>query len=452
MKKINLKNQDSEVYEILKAEENKQQYKLSMIPSENFTSKAIREVVGSVFMNKYSEGYSAARYYEGNYNIDELEDLACERASELFELPKDWRVNVQPLSGSPANLAVYFALLDPGDKIMSMYLPDGGHLSHGWSYGKGKSVSEGLIYRGGKRKVSVVSRVWNIVQYKTDSDTHLFDYEALEEIAVREKPRLIITGGTAYPREIDYKKMASIANRVGAYYMADIAHEAGLIATGVNKSPVGLADVVTMTTHKTLRCNRGAMILSNKVLMKKINRAVFPGLQGGPHNHSIAGIAVGLKEAMKPEFRAYCVKIVKNAQKLATELKKYKFNLVSGGTDKHLILIDLTNKGVFGKKYARALDYAGIIANKNSMPGEDRSPSDPSALRMGTPWVTTRGMGEKEMELVAKWMDKVMKICQDVGYKDLDFSKFDKKVDDDERILAIADEVKGLCLKFPLDI
>ncbi len=452
MKKINLKKQDFEIYEILKAEEIKQQHKLSMIPSENFASKAVREVVGSVFMNKYSEGYPQERYYEGNYNIDELENLACQRATELFNLPKDWRVNVQPLSGSPANLAVYFALLEPGDKIMSMYLPDGGHLSHGWSYGKKKIDSEKMIYRGGKRKVSVVSKIWDIVQYKTDPETQLFDYDKLEQLIKEEKPRLIITGGTAYPREIDYKRFADISHEIGAYYLADIAHEAGLIASGVNNSPIGIADVVTMTTHKTLRCNRGAIILAKRNLMKKINRAVFPGLQGGPHNHSIAGIAVGLKEAMKSEFKDYCGQIVKSAQELAAELKKYDFNLVSGGTDKHLILIDLTNKGVYGKKYARALDYAGIIANKNSMPGEDRPPSDPSALRMGTPWVTTRGMREEEMVKVAKWMDEVMLVCQGADYDGLSFNDFNKMAASDERILKVADEVKEMCLKFPLDI
>jgi glycine hydroxymethyltransferase len=343
-----------------------------MIPSENFASAAVREAVGSVFMNKYSEGYPYARFYEGNQNIDELESLAIERARKLFKLPTDWDVNVQALSGSPANLAVYIGLLEPGDKIMGMYLPDGGHLSHGWSY-RSKASQAGfepnaMFYSGGDRKVNVTSKFFQAVQYKTDPQTKLFDYEEVEKIAMQEKPKLIITGGTAYPREIDYKRMRSIADKVGAYYMADIAHEAGLVAAGVNASPVGIADVVTMTTHKTLRCNRGAIILGQSKLMKRINRAIFPGLQGGPHNHSIAGIAVGLGEAMQSEFKEYAKQVVSNAQTLAAELIKYDFDIITGGTDKHLLLIDLTNKGVFGKKFARALDHAGIAAKMSTMP------------------------------------------------------------------------------------
>jgi len=446
-----LKTSDPEVYAILKKEEDKQQYKLSMIPSENFTSKAVREAVGSIFMNKYSEGYPGARYYEGNYYIDELENLAKARARKAFKLPADWDVNVQPLSGSPANLAVYVALLKPGDKILSMYLPDGGHLSHGWSYSKKKKsdIAE-LVYRGGKRKVNVTSKFFNAVQYKTDPKTRLFNYDVVEKIAIEEKPKLIITGGTAYPREIDYKRMRKIADKVDAYYMADVAHEAGLIVAGVNESPIGIADVVTLTTHKTLRCNRGAMILARKDLMTKIDKAVFPGLQGGPHNHSIAGIAVGLKEAIQPEFKKYAKQVILNAQKMVDELEKYGFNIVSGGTDKHLVLVDLTNKGVSGKKYARALDYAGIIMNFNTMPQEKRSPSDPSALRFGTPWVTTRGMKEQEMTLIAGWMNQVLKIVY--GWAKLDFDVFAKRVAKNAEIKKIADEVKTLCMKFPLDV
>lgn len=451
MNKPSLKKQDPEIYGILKNEEKRQQTRLCMIPSENFTSKAVREVVGSVFMNKYSEGYPGARYYEGAVNIDELEDLAIERAKKLFKLPKDWAVNVQPLSGSPANLAVYIGLLDPGDKIMSMYLPDGGHLSHGWSYGKDKDGDENdLVYHGGERKVNVVSKIFSIVQYKTDPKTQLFDYDALEKIALEEKPKLIITGGTAYPREIDYKRMKAIADKVGAYYLADIAHEAGLIAAGVNSSPVGIADVVTMTTHKTLRCNRGAMILAREDLMKKINRAIFPGLQGGPHNHSIAGIAVGLKEAMQPEFKSYAKQVVKNAKQIAKSLEGFGFDIVSGGTDKHLVLIDLTNKGVFGKKFARALDFAGIVTNMNTMPQEKRSPADPSALRLGTPWLTTRGMKESEMKMIAGWMNQVMEIIKPWG--EMKFEEFNMKCGKSKELKAIAREVKNLCMKFPLAI
>ncbi len=453
MSQNHLKQFDPEVYNILKQEEQKQQNKLSMIPSENFTSLAVREAVGSVFMNKYSEGYPKARYYEGNYNIDDLELLAIKRAKKFFKLPADWDVNVQPLSGSPANLAVYIGLLKPGDKIMGMYLPDGGHLSHGWSYSPKDSkdnTTDTIFYAGGKRKVNITSKIFEAVQYKTDPKTGLLDYEKIEQIAKREKPKMIITGGTAYPREIDYKRMAQIAKRVGAYYLADIAHEAGLIGAGAMKSPIGVADVVTMTTHKTLRANRGAIILGKNELIKKINRAVFPGLQGGPHNHSIAGITVALKEAMSPSFKTYAKQVVRNAQILAKELQKYGFEIVSGGTDKHLVLIDLTNKGVFGKKYARALDYAGIIANMNTMPKETRPPADPSALRIGTPWITTRGMGQEEMKQIALWMNQVMEIIKDS--QDMDFEQFNKKVAGDKKILAIAEEVKSLCKKFPLEI
>ncbi|MEI7579369.1 MAG: serine hydroxymethyltransferase [bacterium] len=451
MNKKTLQKQDPEIYQILKLEENKQQDKLSMIPSENFASKAVREAVGSVFMNKYSEGYPHKRYYEGNYFIDELEELAIKRAKKLFKLPADWEVNVQALSGSPANLAVYLGLLKPGDKIMGMYLPDGGHLTHGWSYEPDtKAADNNFKYLGGKRKVNISSKIFNAIQYKTDPQTKQFNYAEVEKIALAEKPKLIITGGTAYPREIDYVRMKQIANKVGAYYLADIAHEAGLVAAGVNKSPVGIADVVTMTTHKTLRCNRGAIILARAELMKKINRAIFPGIQGGPHNHSIAGIAVGLKEAMQPDFKKYAKQVVLNAQTLAAALTKLDFNIVTGGTDKHLILIDLSNKGVFGKKYARALDYAGIIANMNTMPQEKRPPADPSALRLGTPWITTRGMKVKEMKAIAVWMNAVMEIVK--SKQDMDFAQFEIFISQNKKIKAIAQEVKKLCTKFPLDI
>lgn len=458
MQKPNLQKQDPEVFSIIQKEEQKQQHKLSMIPSENFASKPIREAVGSVLMNKYSEGYPDARYYEGNEHIDTLEKLAISRTKELFKLPEDWGVNVQAHSGSPANLAVYIALLKAGDKMMGMYLPDGGHLSHGWSYTPTKdrknekldvSVSK-LVYKGGTKKVNVTSKFFDAVQYRTNPDTQLFDYDEIEKIALAEKPKLIITGGTAYPREIDYKRMREIADKVGAYYLADIAHEAGLIASGVNESPVGIADVVTFTTHKTLRCNRGAIIMANGKLIKKINKAIIPGLQGGPHNHSIAGIAVGLKEAMEPEFKQYSQQVVINAQRLAEELEKHDFNIVSGGTDKHLVLIDLTNKEVFGKKYARALDHAGIIANMNTIPWEKRSPIDPSGLRIGTPWITTRGLSEEHMVQIASWMDEVMEVSQE--YNDLDFDQFEDKIVKSKQVQDISKAVEKLCIKFPLEI
>jgi glycine hydroxymethyltransferase len=453
MQKNNLKSNDPEIYSILKAEEKKQQEKLSMIPSENFASKSVREAVGSVFMNKYSEGYPDARYYEGNEHIDNLEKLAITRAKKFFKLPNDWEVNVQALSGSPANLAVYIGLLNPGDKIMGMYLPDGGHLSHGWSYGnkdEETTSNDPLLYKGGSRKVNITSKFFEAIQYKTDPNTGSFDYDEIERIAKKEKPKLIITGGTAFPREIDYTRMANIAKSIDAYYLADIAHEAGLIGAGVMNSPIGIADVVTMTTHKTLRCSRGALILARAEIMQKINKAVFPGLQGGPHNHSIAGITVGLGEALQPEFKKYAKQVVVNAQTLAKELQKYKFEIVSGGTDKHLVLINLTSKGLFGKKYARALNYAGIITNMNTMPQEQRSPANPSALRIGTPWITTRGMKQPEMKQIAKWMNEVMEICKSM--ESLKFDEFDKTVSSMKSIKAIANDVKNLCLQFPLDI
>jgi glycine hydroxymethyltransferase len=447
---MKLKQSDPKVYEIIKREEQRQQDYLSMIPSENFFSEAVREAVGSVFMHKYAEGNIGARFYEGNDNVDALESLAIERIKKLFKLPKDWSANVQALAGSNANLAVYLAVLQPGDTMMGMYLPDGGHLSHGWSYTPKKSPDpNNPVYLGGTNKVNITSRIFKTIQYKTDPKTQVFDYAEVERIAVKYKPNLIITGGTAYPREIDYKKMKQIAKKVGALYMADIAHEAGLIAAGANKSPVGIADIVTLTTHKTLRSGRGAIIMAHEDLIAKINKAILPGLQGGPFNNNIAGITVGLGEALKPQFKKYASQVVKNARELAKELKKYKFDLVSGGTDKHLILIDLTSKEIFGKYLARALAIGGIVANMNTMPGEKRSPANPSALRLGTPWLTTRGMREKEMKLVAEWINEITEIAR--LYKDLDFEKFQKQLEKNKDILRIQKEIKALCKKFPLE-
>lgn len=444
-----VKHQDPKVYKLLKEESKRQAEKLSLIPSENFFSPAVREAVGSIFMHKYSEGNIGKRYYEGNQFVDELEHLAIARAKKLFKLPKSWGVNVQALSGSSANLAAYLATLEKGDTIMSMFLPDGGHLSHGWSYEPKKAQNpNNLIYKGGSRKVHIVSRMFKVIQYKTDPKTQVFDYDELEKIVIKHKPKLLITGGTAYPREIDYARMKKIAKKVSALYLADIAHEAGLVAAGVNKSPVGIADIVTLTTHKTLRSGRGALIMADENLIQKINRAILPGLQGGPFNNNIAGICVGLGEALKPDFKKYCKQIVKNAKELAKELKSYNFNLVSGGTDKHLILIDLTNKNIFGKKLARALDYAGIVLNMNTMPAEKRSPADPSAIRLGTPWITTRGMKEKEMKKIASWINEVTEIAN--KYSTEDFQKFESIVAKDKDIKRIYTQVKELTRKFPM--
>jgi glycine hydroxymethyltransferase len=445
-----LKNTDPQVSRLIAAERKRQNEKLSMIPSENFFSQSVRQAVGSVFMHKYSEGNVGKRYYEGNQFIDQLELLTHARAKTAFSLPDNWGVNVQALSGSSANLAVYLALLKVGDTIMGMYLPDGGHLSHGWSY-EPKQIQDpnNLVYSGGSRKVNITSRIFKTIQYKTDPTTQQIDYDKIQQIAEQHKPKLIITGGTAYPREIDYKRMKKIAESVGAYYLADIAHEAGLIAAGVNSSPVGIADVVTMTTHKTLRSGRGALILAHQDMIKKIDRAILPGLQGGPFNHSIAGICVGLGEVNSPEFKEYAKQVVKNSRKIAEELQKYDFQIVSGGTDKHLVLINLNNKPLLGKKFARALDYAGIVANMNTMPQETKSPANPSALRIGTPWLTTRGMKEQEMKQIADWMNKAMNIC--APYAGLEFSDFEEELSKSEDLKKIEEEVKSLCLQFPLE-
>jgi glycine hydroxymethyltransferase len=402
-------------------------------------------------MHKYSEGYPEARYYEGNDHIDALERLAIDRARAVFGLPEDWDVNVQALSGSAANLAVYTGLLAPGDTVLGMYLPDGGHLSHGWSYEPKETVSPtDMVYTGGSRKVNITSKFFNAIQYKTNPETQRFDYEAIAKIAEETKPKLIITGGTAYPRDIDYARIKAIAESVGAYYLADVAHEAGLIAGKVLSSPVGIADVVTFTTHKTLRCNRGAIILGTRDVMKKINRAMFPGLQGGPHNHSIAGIAAGLLEASKPSFQTYAVQVIKNAQALGHGLAMHGLTIVTGGTDKHYVLVDLRNKAIFGKYVARALDHAGIVVNMNTVPQETRSPANPSGLRIGTAWITTRGMQEKQMATIADWIAQVIAHVEPMA--DLDFDAFDTRLSTDETIKTIAMRVKELCAQFPLSL
>lgn len=446
-----LKKTDPIIFNLIKAEEKRQNTQISLIPSENFFSPSVREAVGSVFMHKYAEGNIGKRYYEGNKLVDQLETLAITRAKKLFKLPKDWDVNVQALAGSNANTAVYLAVLEPGDLMMGMYLPDGGHLSHGWSYDKAHKTSPtDRIYFGGDQKVNLSSKLYKVIQYKTDPKTGTFDYDEIEQIALKYKPKLIITGGTAYPRDIDYKRIKAIATKAGALYMADIAHEAGLIAAGALKSPVGIADIVTMTTHKTLRSGRGAMIFAHKDLIAKINRAVLPGLQGGPFNNNIAGICVGLGEALKPDFKKYARQVIKNAKVLSAELMKYGFELVSGGTDKHLILVDMTSKGIYGKYTAKALDPANLVLNMNTMPGETRTPSDPSAIRMGTPFVTTRGMREPEMKKIAKWINEVVEEIR--PWADLKFDTFMLKVRKSKIIKKVAGDVEKLTKYFPLDI
>lgn len=381
-----LQSADPEVAALITAEEQRQQQTLKLIPSENYVSTAVLEATGTVLTNKYSEGYAGRRYYEGQQVIDQLETLAVDRAKALFGAD---HANVQPYSGSPANLAVYLATAQAGDTIMGMSLPMGGHLTHGW-------------------KVSATGTWFRPVQYDVRRDTGRIDLDQVRELALAERPKLIFCGGTAIPRTIDFAGFAAIAQEVGAVLAADIAHIAGLVVGGAHPTPVGHADIVTTTTHKTLRGPRGAMILTTEEYAKPIDKAVFPGLQGGPHNHTTAGIAVALGEAAQPEFKDYAHQVVANAVSLADELLARGFDLVSGGTDNHLILIDLTSKGVAGKPAAKALDLAGLETNYNTVPYDPRKPFDPSGLRIGTPALTSRGMGEPEMREVGRWLDEVV--------------------------------------------
>lgn len=405
-----LQQTDPEIYSLIQAEERYEFETVRLIPSENYASTAVMQALGSVLGNKYSEGYPGKRYYEGQRNIDQVENLVKERAQALFGMD---HANVQPYSGSPANMAVYYALLEPGETIMGMSLPHGGHLTHGW-------------------EVSFSSRFYRSVQYVVDPKNHLIDYDAVRDLARRERPRIIVSGATAYPREFDFKAFGEIAREVDAYFLADIAHIAGLIVAGVHQDPAPYADVITTTTHKTMRGPRGAMILCREEFAQRIDRAVFPALQGGPHNHTTAAIGVCLKEAATEEFREYGRQIVSNAKVLASELLERGFSTISGGTDNHLILIDLTNKGVFGKKAARALDRAGIVTNYNTVPYDPRRPFSPSGLRIGTPAVTSRGMKEEEMRQIAAWMDQVV-----------------ANVEDEDVLERVNREVRDLCLTYP---
>ncbi|MFF4236628.1 serine hydroxymethyltransferase [Actinomadura geliboluensis] len=381
-----LSAEDPEIAGLVEAEARRQYEKLRLIASENYVSPAVLEATGSVLTNKYSEGYAGKRYYEGQQNVDPIELLAIRRAKELFGAE---HANVQPYSGSPANLAVYMAFLEPGDPVMGLSLPMGGHLTHGWS-------------------VSATGKWFRPVRYEVRADTGRVDMDQVRDLALKERPKLIWCGGTAIPRTIDFPAFAEIAREAGAVLAADVAHIAGLIAGGAHPSPIGHADVVTTTTHKTLRGPRGAMILSTAEHAKAVDKAVFPGLQGGPHDHTTAAIAVALKEAAQPDFAPYARQIVANAQVLAAALADRGYDLVSGGTDNHLILIDLTNKGVAGKPAAQALDRAGIELNYNAVPFDPRKPFDPSGLRIGTAAITTRGLGAEQMPLVAAWIDEVV--------------------------------------------
>jgi glycine hydroxymethyltransferase len=401
---------DPEVAALLEKEERREFEKIRLIPSENYVSRAVLEATGSVFTNKYSEGYAGKRYYEGQQLVDPLELLCIERAKRLFGAA---HANVQPYSGSPANLAVYFALLKPGDTVMGMALPHGGHLTHGWN-------------------VSITGSYFRSVQYGVDPASGRIDYDRVRELALKERPKLIIAGATAYPRIIDFEAMRKIADEAGAHLLVDMAHIAGLVAGGAHPSPVPFAHVVSTTTHKTLRGPRGAMLLAAEELAKAIDKAVFPGLQGGPHNHTTAGIAVALKEAGTDAFKAYAHQIVSNARALAEGLAGYGFKLISGGTDNHLILMDVTPRGLTGKAFAKALDRAGLECNYNTVPNDPRKPFDPSGVRLGTPAVTSRGMKEPEMAKIASW-----------------FSRVGEAVGNEEALEAVFAEVREMTAGFP---
>jgi glycine hydroxymethyltransferase len=412
MSQLGLAATDPEIAALIAKEEERQRQKIRLIPSENYTSKAVLEACGTVLQNKYSEGYPGKRYYEGQQFIDPIETLAIERCKALFGVE---HANVQPYSGSPANLAVYLAFCKPGETVMGMALPAGGHLTHGWS-------------------VSITGKFFRSVAYGVKKETGRVDLDEVRELAKKERPKILWCGGTAIPRTIDFAGFASIAREVGAVLVADIAHIAGLVAGGAHPSPVGHAEVISTTTHKTLRGPRGGMLMSTAAHASAIDKAVFPGLQGGPHNQTTAGIAVALKEASTEAFRHYASAIVENARALAAELSARGFELVSGGTDNHLILIDLTSKEVPGKRAAQALDRAGIVLNYNTVPFDPRKPFDPSGVRLGTPAVTSRGMGPAEMRQIAAWIDRGVAAA---------------KGGDEGALERIYGEVRELTAKFP---
>ena len=414
---MKLIEKDKEIGDLIEKEKERQETSLEMIPSENHTSSAVREALGSILTDKYAEGYPGKRYYAGLEYYDKLEDICRERAKKLFNVA---HVNVQPYSGSPANQAVYFAVLDPGDTVMGMSLPHGGHLTHGW-------------------KVNFSAKYYNSVQYEVSKETNLLNYDAIEKQVQETNPRLIWIGATAYPRLFDWERLGKIADSVGAYLAADIAHIAGLVVAGVHPSPVPYVHIVTTTTHKTLRGPRGGMIMvtnkgleKDKELSSRIDKAIFPGLQGGPHENNIAGIAVCLKEASTFEFKEYAQQIVKNAKALAEALMGYGFKLITNGTDNHLILINLQNKNILGAEAQDRLEIAGITVNKNSIPFDPNPPFKPSGLRLGTPAITTRGMKESEIKLIASWINDV--------------------IVDKNNCQKVRQEIKQLCQKFPLPL
>lgn len=404
----NLRKADSEVMKFIEMETKRQREKIELIASENFVTPQVMEAMGSQLTNKYAEGYPNRRYYGGCEYVDMVEDLARDRLKELFGAE---HVNVQPHSGSNANLGVYFAVLEPGDKVLGMNLSQGGHLTHG-------------------SPVNISGTYYNFVSYGVDKDTEKIDYDKVREIAIKEKPKMIVAGASAYPRIIDFEKFREIADEIDAYLMVDMAHIAGLVAAGLHPNPVPYADFVTTTTHKTLRGPRGGAILCKKEYAKKIDKAIFPGIQGGPLMHVIAGKAVSFGEALTDEFKEYQKQIIRNAKALAEGLKDEGFRLVSDGTDNHLLLLDLRNKNLTGKEAEELLDDIGVTTNKNTIPFDPESPFVTSGLRIGTPAVTTRGMKEKDMKEIAEIIGQAL----------------DKNIDRD----IVKNRVKNLCDKFPL--
>ncbi|OPJ63596.1 serine hydroxymethyltransferase [Clostridium oryzae] len=405
----NLSHNDQEIFNLIEKENDRQEYNIELIASENFTSQAVMEAMGSQLTNKYAEGYPGKRYYGGCHVVDEVEDLARDRMKELFGAE---HVNVQPHSGSQANMAVYLSVLETGDTVLGMNLSHGGHLTHG-------------------SPVNFSGKLFNFVSYGVDDKTENINYDELRELALKHKPKMIVSGASAYPRVIDFKRIREICDEVGAYMMVDIAHIAGLVATGLHPSPVPYADFVTTTTHKTLRGPRGGAIMCKEKYAKALDKAIFPGIQGGPLMHIIAAKAVCFKEALSPEYKEYMTQVVKNAKVLSEELIKYDFRLVSGGTDNHLMLVDLTNKGITGKDAEKLLDSIGITANKNTIPFEKLSPFITSGIRIGTPAVTTRGFKEEEMKKIAYYINYAIE-------------------NRDKDLTAIREEIKGLCSKFPI--
>lgn len=412
---VAIEKSDKEVSEIIEGEKKRQREGLEMIASENYVSEAVLEAMGSIFTNKYSEGYPGHRYYGGQEWTDKIEELACSRALKLFNLSEpEWHANVQPYSGSPANIAIYFALAEFGDTLMGMSLAQGGHLTHG-------------------HKVNFSGRAYNFIQYSVKEDDQTINYDEVAELARKHKPKIIVSGATAYPRIIDFKKFQKIADEVGAIHMADISHISGLIIGGEHPSPFPFVDVVMTTTHKTLRGPRGAMIICREKYAKAIDKAVFPGLQGGPHEHIIAAKAVAFGEALKPEFKTYAKNIVDNMKCFAETLMSFDFDLISGGTDNHLCLVDLRSKNITGKEFEDALGKAEITVNKNAIPGDPLPPAVTSGIRVGVAALTTRGMGIAEMQRIAELFNLV----------------YENK-DDEKKLAEIKEEVRVMCEKFPV--